>query len=40
VVTEQLGPNWGYHVDDVNLALGNLVPDVAAAEASWWHAHH
>jgi hypothetical protein len=40
VVTEQLGPNWGYHVDDVNLALGNLVPDVAAAEASWWRAHH
>jgi Protein of unknown function (DUF3089) len=26
---------WGYHVYDVNLALGNLVSDVAAAEASW-----
>ena len=21
-----LGPTWGYHLDDVNLALGNLVP--------------
>jgi hypothetical protein len=35
VVTEQAGPEWGFHVDDVNLALGNLVADVAAAEASW-----
>jgi hypothetical protein len=35
VVTEVLGPNWGYHVDDVNLALGNLVDDVAAAETTW-----
>jgi hypothetical protein len=23
------GPVWGFHVDDVNLALGDLVPDVA-----------
>ena len=29
------GPDWGYHVDDVNLALGDLVSDVAAAEAKW-----
>jgi hypothetical protein len=35
VVTEVLGPDWGYHVDDVNLGLGNLVADVAAAERSW-----
>jgi hypothetical protein len=35
VVTEEDGPDWGYHVDDVNLALGNLVADVAAAESSW-----
>jgi pimeloyl-ACP methyl ester carboxylesterase len=35
VVTEKAGPDWGYHVDDVNLALGNLLADVAAAEASW-----
>jgi len=36
VVTGYLGPTWGYHVDDVNLALGNLVSDVSALEA----AHH
>lgn len=35
VVTEQDGPDWGYHVDDVNLALGDLVQDVADAERSW-----
>lgn len=35
VVTEQAGPDWGYHTDDVNLALGNLVADVAAAERTW-----
>ncbi len=32
VVTEALGPVWGYHVADVNLALGNLVNDVKSAE--------
>jgi Protein of unknown function (DUF3089) len=35
VVTEPLGPEWGYHVDDVGLALGNLIRDVAAAEQAW-----
>jgi hypothetical protein len=35
VVTETQGPDWGYHGADVNLALGNLVDDVAAAEATW-----
>ncbi len=35
LVTETDGPDWGYHVADVNLALGNLVADAAAAEASW-----
>ncbi len=35
LVSEALGPNWGYHEDDVNLALGNLVADAAAAEATW-----
>lgn len=35
VVSESLGPAWGYHVDDVNPALGNLVADVAAAEATY-----
>ncbi len=34
-VTESLGPLWGYHVSDVNLALGNLVGDVATQEASF-----
>jgi hypothetical protein len=35
VVTESLGPNWGYHLDDINLALGNLVGDVQAEEAAY-----
>lgn len=39
VVTELDGPDWGYHVADVNLALGNLVADVAAAEHTWSAAH-
>lgn len=39
LVTESLGPNWGYHADDVNLALGDLVLDVAAAERTWSAAH-
>jgi hypothetical protein len=29
------GPMWGYHIDDVNLALGNLILDVAYEEASY-----
>jgi hypothetical protein len=33
----RFGVDWGYHVYDVNLALGNLVADVAAAEGSWSH---
>ena len=33
-VTASLGPAWGYHVDDVNLALGNLVADVAREEGA------
>ena len=35
VVTESLGPVWGYHLDDVNLALGDLVDDVRAEEAAF-----
>jgi Protein of unknown function (DUF3089) len=35
VVTESLGPEWGYHIDDIGLALGNLLRDVAAAEQAW-----
>ena len=34
VVTEKDGPDWGYHDYDVNLALGNLLADTAAAEAT------
>jgi hypothetical protein len=33
-VSPTLGPLWGYHLDDVNLALGDLVYDVATQEAS------
>ena len=29
------GPVWGYHVADVNLALGNLVSDVGTEEAAY-----
>jgi hypothetical protein len=39
VVTPTLGPTWGLHADDVNLALGNLLNDVRAQEASY-SAHH
>ncbi len=39
VVTEALGPAWGYHLDDINLALGNLVSDVTAAEAAFQRHH-
>ena len=38
-VTEIGGPLWGYHTSDVNLALGDLVADVGAAEATWTAAH-
>ncbi|MGO8863485.1 MAG: DUF3089 domain-containing protein [Acidimicrobiales bacterium] len=34
-VSASLGPDWGYHLDDVNLALGNLVMDVARQEAAF-----
>jgi len=33
-VSQTLGPTWGLHIDDINLALGNLVAlvqDQAAA---------
>jgi hypothetical protein len=39
VVSEAPGPDWGYHADDVSLALGNLVADVGAAERTWLKAH-
>ena len=34
-VSASLGPQWGYHLVDVNLALGNLVSDVARQEAAY-----
>jgi hypothetical protein len=34
-VSASLGPNWGFHVDDVNLGLGNLVADVATEEGAF-----
>jgi hypothetical protein len=34
-VGETLGPEWGYHLYDVNLTLGNLLADAAAAEHTW-----
>jgi hypothetical protein len=34
-VTAAQGPEWGYHVDDVNLSLGNLVFDVNSEEAAY-----
>jgi hypothetical protein len=34
-VSASLGPQWGYHLNDVNLALGNLVSDVGLEEASY-----
>ena len=39
LITETLGPDWGYHIDDVNLALGNLVDDVSASESTWASQH-
>jgi DUF3089 family protein len=34
-ITATLGPNWGYHLSDVSLALGNLVFDVAIEESAF-----
>jgi len=38
-VKEALGPDWGYHLDDINLAAGNLVQDVQGKEATYEHSH-
>jgi hypothetical protein len=37
VVDASLGPEWGYHGQDINLALGNLVSDVSALESAHGH---
>jgi CDGSH-type Zn-finger protein len=35
VVNQIAGPSWGYHFQDINLALGNLVDDVQAEEVAY-----
>jgi hypothetical protein len=35
VVSASLGPDWGLHLSDVNLALGNLVHDVGVEESAY-----
>jgi len=35
IVTDSLGPRWGLHLVDVNLALGNLVSLVSQESAAW-----
>jgi Protein of unknown function (DUF3089) len=39
VVSKPLGAAWGYHLDDINLALGNLVYDVTVEEAAYASQH-
>ena len=39
VVTVQPNADYGYHLNDPNLALGDLVADAAAAESAWTHSH-
>ena len=34
-VSAGLGPAWGYHLQDVNLALGDLVADVGSEESAY-----
>ena len=34
-VADPQGPKWGYHVDDVNLSLRNLIFDVNREEAAY-----
>jgi hypothetical protein len=34
-VSASLGPTWGLHEDDVNVALGNLVKDVSLEESAY-----
>ena len=35
MVGDPLGPRWGLHLVDVNLALGNLVELVRRESAAW-----
>jgi hypothetical protein len=36
----QPNADWGYHLEDVNLALGNLVKDVSSEEAAYSSHRH
>ncbi len=38
-VEEQLGPEWGLHLYDINIALGNLVEDVALQATAYGFEH-
>jgi hypothetical protein len=40
IVTVAPTADYGYHLNDPNLALGDLVTDVAAAETTWLKTHH
>jgi hypothetical protein len=40
LVTEEDGPDWGYHIDDVSLTLGNLVADVASESHAYFAQQH
>jgi len=39
-ILETLGPLWGTHLVDVNVALGDLVPAVGVQEAAYKLTHH
>lgn len=39
VATQKLGPRWGFHADDINLPLGNLVNDVRTEESAYRAQH-
>jgi hypothetical protein len=39
VVSQILGPTWGLHLDDVNLALGNLVDDLRQQAKAYVRSH-
>jgi hypothetical protein len=38
-VSQTLGPTWGLHLVDVNIALGNLVSIVGDESAAYEAAH-
>jgi hypothetical protein len=40
VETQVLGPTWGLHLVDVNIALGDLVSLAGAEAAAYTHQHH